>query len=151
MLQAKFWAMVVNCLQNMHMQKVEHIGIAVKSLSVSIPLFEKLLNTPCYKTELVETEQVNTAFFKQGETKIELLESIDPDGVIARFIEKKGEGMHHIAFDVDDIEAEMKRLQQEGFVLLSEQPKSGADNKLVCFLHPKSTNGVLIELCQEKK
>ncbi len=135
----------------MHMQKVEHIGIAVKSLSVSIPLFEKLLNTPCYKTELVETEQVNTAFFKQGETKIELLESIDPDGVIARFIEKKGEGMHHIAFDVDDIEAEMKRLLQEGFVLLHEQPKNGADNKLVCFLHPKSTNGVLIELCQEKK
>ena len=133
------------------MQKVEHIGIAVKSLEVSIPLFEKLLNTGCYKTELVETEQVMTAFFRQGDTKIELLESIDADGVIARFIEKKGEGMHHIAFDVDDIEAEMKRLQQEGFVLLNEKPKNGADNKLVCFLHPKSTNGVLIELCQEKK
>lgn len=133
------------------MQKVEHIGIAVKSLKVSIPLFEKLLNTGCYKTELVETEQVMTAFFRQGDTKIELLESIDADGVIARFIEKKGEGMHHIAFDVDDIEAEMKRLQQEGFVLLNEKPKNGADNKLVCFLHPKSTNGVLIELCQEKK
>ena len=133
------------------MQKVEHIGIAVKSLEISIPLFEKLLNTGCYKTELVETEQVMTAFFRQGETKIELLESIDADGVIARFIEKKGEGMHHIAFDVDDIEAEMKRLQQEGFVLLNEKPKNGADNKLVCFLHPKSTNGVLIELCQEKK
>lgn len=133
------------------MQKVEHIGIAVKNLEVSIPLFEKLLNTSCYKTELVETEQVNTAFFRQGETKIELLESIDPQGVIARYIEKKGEGIHHIAFDVDDIDAEMKRLQQEGFVLLHEQPKNGADNKLVCFLHPKSSNGVLIELCQEKK
>jgi methylmalonyl-CoA/ethylmalonyl-CoA epimerase len=133
------------------MQKVEHIGIAVKSLEISIPLFEKLLNTECYKTELVETEQVKTAFFRQGESKIELLESIDPDGVIARFIEKKGEGMHHIAFDVDDIVAEMNRLKEEGFVLLNEQPKNGADNKLVCFLHPKSTNGVLIELCQEKK
>lgn len=133
------------------MQKVEHIGIAVKSLEVSIPLFEKLLNTDCYKTELVETEQVRTAFFRKGESKIELLESIDADGVIARFIEKKGEGMHHIAFDVDDIVAEMQRLKEEGFVLLNEQPKNGADNKLVCFLHPKSTNAVLIELCQEKK
>jgi methylmalonyl-CoA/ethylmalonyl-CoA epimerase len=133
------------------MNKVEHIGIAVKDLTVSIPLFEKLLNTTCYKTELVESEQVNTAFFKQGETKIELLESADTDGVITKFIEKKGEGMHHIAFDVDDIESEMKRLQEEGFVLLSDAPKQGADNKLVCFLHPKSTNGILIELCQEKK
>lgn len=133
------------------MQKLEHIGIAVKNLEVSIPLFEKLLHTVCYKTELVESEQVKTAFFCKGETKIELLESIDADGVIARFIEKKGEGMHHLAFDVDDIVAEMTRLQHEGFVLLNEQPKNGADNKLVCFLHPKSTNGVLIELCQEKK
>jgi methylmalonyl-CoA/ethylmalonyl-CoA epimerase len=133
------------------MNKVEHIGIAVKDLTVSIPLFEKLLNTTCYKTELVETEQVKTAFFRQGVTKIELLESIDENGVIAKFIEKKGEGMHHIAFDVDDIESEMKRLQTEGFILLNETPKQGADNKLVCFLHPKSTNGVLIELCQEKK
>ncbi len=133
------------------MNKVEHIGIAVKDLALAIPLFEKLLNTSCYKTELVESEQVNTAFFKQGETKIELLESADANGVIAKFIEKKGEGMHHIAFDVDDIESEMKRLQQEGFILLNETPKPGADNKLVCFLHPKSTNGVLIELCQEKK
>jgi methylmalonyl-CoA/ethylmalonyl-CoA epimerase len=129
------------------MQKVEHIGIAVKSLSLAIPLFEKLLNSSCYKTESVETEQVNTAFFKQGETKIELLESIVPDGIIARFIEKKGEGLHHIAFDVEDIEAEMERLKKEGFVLLNEKPKIGADNKLVCFLHPKHTNGVLIELC----
>jgi methylmalonyl-CoA/ethylmalonyl-CoA epimerase len=131
------------------MKKIEHIGIAVKELAISVPLFEKLLNSQCYKTEMVETEQVKTAFFQKGETKIELLESTDPNGVIARFIEKKGEGLHHIAFDVQDIAAEMKRLQNEGFVLLSEAPKKGADNKLVCFLHPKGTNGVLIELCQE--
>ncbi len=132
------------------MQKVEHIGIAVKKLSVSIPLFEKLLNTNCYKTEEVDSEKVNTAFFRQGETKIELVESTDPDGVIARFIEKKGEGLHHIAFDVADIYAEMERLKNEGFVLLNDSPKEGADNKLVCFLHPKQTNGVLIDLCMEK-
>lgn len=132
------------------MLKTEHIGIAVKDLSISIPLFEKLLNSRCYKTELVETEKVNTAFFQQGETKIELLESTDPNGVIAKFIERKGEGLHHIAFDVADIKAEMKRLQAEGFVLLNEEPKPGADNKLVCFLHPKGTNGVLIELCQNR-
>ncbi len=131
------------------MQKVEHIGIAVKSLSYSVPLFEQLLNTNCYKTESVESEKVNTAFFRQGETKIELLESSDPDGVIARFIEKKGEGMHHIAFEVADIEAEMDRLKNEGFILLSDKPKKGADNKMICFLHPKTTNGILIELCQE--
>ena len=130
------------------MQKIEHIGIAVKDLSISVPLFEKLLNSKCYKTELVATEKVNTAFFKQGETKIELLESTDPNGVIAKFIERKGEGLHHIAFDVADIKAEMKRLQGEGFVLLNEEPKHGADDKLVCFLHPKGTNGVLVELCQ---
>lgn len=133
------------------MRKIEHIGVAVKSLALSIPLFEKLLNTPCYKTETVESEQVNTAFFQKGETKIELLESSNEKGVIARFIEKKGEGIHHIAFDVEDIAAEMQRLQAEGFVLLSEQPKIGADNKWVCFLHPKNTNGVLIEICQERK
>jgi len=131
------------------MQKVEHIGIAVKHLSVSIPLFEKLLNTICYKTEMVESEKVNTAFFKTGETKIELLESQEADGVIAKYIEKRGEGMHHIAFAVADIEAEMERLSKEGFHLLNAVPKIGADNKLVCFLHPKDTNGVLIELCQE--
>lgn len=130
------------------MQKVEHIGIAVKELSVSIPLFEKLLNTSCYKTESVDSEQVNTAFFQTGDTKIELLESASTDGVIARFIDKKGEGIHHIAFEVADIFAEMKRLTAEGFTLLNEVPKKGADNKLVCFLHPKGTNGVLIELCQ---
>ncbi|MCG2614629.1 methylmalonyl-CoA epimerase [Terrimonas sp. NA20] len=129
------------------MRKIEHIGIAVSSLASSVPLFEKLLGTACYKTESVETERVNTAFFQTGENKIELLESIDPDGVIARFIEKKGEGIHHIAFDVEDIEAEMARLKAEGFVLLNETPKKGADNKLVCFLHPKHTNGVLVELC----
>jgi methylmalonyl-CoA/ethylmalonyl-CoA epimerase len=133
------------------MQKVEHIGIAVSSLAVSVPLFEKLLNTPCYKTEEVEAERVNTAFFKTGESKIELLESMDSAGVITRFIAKEGEGMHHIAFAVDNIEAEMKRLEKEGFVLLNDKPKKGADNKLVCFLHPKHTNGVLIELCQEIK
>ena len=133
------------------MLNIEHIGIAVKSLDISVPLFEKLLNTACYKTESVESEAVKTAFFKHGETKIELLESTAEEGVIAKFIEKKGEGMHHIAFEVEDIYAEMKRLQSEGFVLLNETPKNGADNKLVCFLHPKSTNGLLVELCQEKK
>jgi methylmalonyl-CoA/ethylmalonyl-CoA epimerase len=133
------------------MLKVEHIGIAVKSLAASVPLFEKLLNTQCYKTESVESEKVNTAFFQQGETKIELLESIDPGGMIANFLEKKGEGLHHIAFEVTDIEKEMERLKKEGFIVLDEKPKAGADNKLVCFLHPKSTNGVLIELCMQKK
>ena len=133
------------------MLKVEHIGLAVKSFEQSIPLFEQLLSTPCYKTEMVASEKVNTAFFQVGETKIELLESTDPEGVIAKFIEKKGEGMHHIAFEVADIEAEMKRLSDLGFQLLNPVPKQGADNKLVCFLHPKGTNGVLIELCQEIK
>nr|WP_295873116.1 methylmalonyl-CoA epimerase [uncultured Chitinophaga sp.] len=133
------------------MLKVEHIGIAVTSLDVSVPLFEKLLNTPCYKKEEVGSEQVQTAFFRQGETKIELLEATGPDSAIAKFLAKKGEGMHHIAFEVADIYAEMDRLQQEGFVLLQETPKKGADNKLICFLHPKNTNGVLIEICQEIK
>jgi|SRR6478752_7770477 len=133
------------------MLKIEHIGLAVKNLETSIPLFEKLLNTECYKTEIIAGENVNTAFFKQGESKIELLESTSADGVIARFIEKKGEGMHHIAFEVADLNAEMQRLKEEGFTLLNENPKPGADNKLVCFLHPKGTSGVLIELCQEIK
>lgn len=133
------------------MQKIEHIGIAVKDLSVSIPLYEKLLNTPCYKTEVVTTENVTTAFFQTGPNKIELLESIDKDGVIARFIEKKGEGLHHIAFEVADIYAEMERLKKEGFTLLQEEPKKGADNKLICFLHPKHTHGVLIELCMSNQ
>ena len=128
--------------------KVEHIGIAVKHLQTSIPLFEKLLGSPCYKTEKIESEQVNTAFFLQESSKIELLESTDPSGVIAKFIEKKGEGLHHIAFEVPDIIAEMERLKKEGFTLLNESPKKGADHKWVCFVHPKETNGVLIELCQ---
>ena len=133
------------------MKKIDHIGIAVKKLSVSIPLFEKLLNSPCYKTEVVENEQVNTAFFKKGESKIELVEAYAPGSVINTFIEKKGEGLHHIAFEVDDIEAEVKRLVNNGFTLINETPKKGADNKLVCFLHPKDTNGVLIELVMEIK
>lgn len=131
------------------MIKVEHIGIAVKSLSVSIPLFTKLLNTGCYKTEMVESESVNTAFFQNGETKVELLESSDENGIIARYIKNKGEGIHHIAFEVKNILEEMERLTKEGFIILNEKPKNGADNKLVCFLHPKETNGVLIELCQK--
>lgn len=133
------------------MLKVEHIGIAVRSLEESVPLFEKLLNVLCYKTEEVSGENASTAFFKQGETKIELLASTTTDGVIQRFIDKKGEGIHHIAFEVEDIEKEMHRLKEEGFLLLNDQPKNGADNKLVCFLHPKSANSVLVELCQEKK
>ena len=133
------------------MLKIEHIGIAVKELATSVPLFEKLLNTDCYKTEIVATEQVNTAFFQKGDTKIELLESSTHDGVIAKFIEKKGEGIHHIALEVADIVDEMARLKTEGFTLLNEIPKLGADNKLVCFLHPKGTNSVLIELCMENK
>ena len=133
------------------MLQIEHIGIAVKKLSVSIPLFEKLLNTTCYKTEVVESEGVSTSFFLTGENKIELLEAISPDSPIAKFIAKRGEGIHHIAFDVENIVDEMKRLEAEGFVLLNKEPKPGADNKLVCFLHPKGTNGVLIELCQNKR
>ncbi|HMF71779.1 MAG TPA: methylmalonyl-CoA epimerase [Flavitalea sp.] len=131
------------------MLKIEHIGIAVKSLAEAIPLYEALLNSKMYKTEEVVSEQVVTAFFRTGESKIELLESNDSEGVIAKFIEKKGEGIHHIAFEVADIEAEMARLVSEGFMLINKEPKRGADNKMVCFLHPKSTNGVLIELCMD--
>jgi len=133
------------------MLKVEHIGIAVASLTDAIPLFEKLLNSPCYKQEAVETEQVLTAFFRQGESKVELLEAMGPESVIARFIAKKGAGIHHIAFEVSNIEEEMQRLAAEGFTLLQDKPRQGADNKLVCFLHPKDTSGVLVELCQERK
>jgi methylmalonyl-CoA/ethylmalonyl-CoA epimerase len=132
------------------MNKIEHLGIAVKNLKESEDLFAKILNSPSYKTEIVESEGVSTSFFKVGSNKIELLEATRPDSPIAKFIEKKGEGIHHIAFDVTDIKAEMKRLSDEGFVLLNAEPKFGADNKLVCFLHPKNTNGVLIELCQER-
>lgn len=127
----------------------EHIGIAVKDLQISIPLFEQLLNTPCYKTEKVEREAVETAFFQVGESKIELLQSTSEEGPIGKFISRKGEGIHHIAFAVENIEAEMKRLQALGFELLSDTAKPGADGKLVCFLHPRSTNGVLVELCMD--
>lgn len=130
------------------MQHIEHIGIAVKNLAFSNDLFTKLLGTVPYKQESVESEGVMTSFFKTGQTKIELLEATKPESPIAKFIEKKGEGIHHIAFEVADILAEMERLKNEGFVLLSEIPKKGADSKLVCFLHPKGTNSVLIELCQ---
>ena len=133
------------------MHKIEHIAIAVKSLSTSVPLFEKLLGTPCYKTEEVESEKVKTAFFKTGENKIELLEGMDPEGVIAKFISKKGEGLHHIAFSVENLEERIAVLKTEGFEFISEVPKKGADNKMIVFLHPKSTNGVLVELCQEIK
>lgn len=133
------------------MQKIEHLGIAVKDLETAIPIYEQLLNTPCYKQEEVASEGVSTAFFRTGESKIELLEATNENSPIAKYIAKKGEGIHHIAFEVDNIAAEMKRLAALGFELLNEVPKDGADNKLVCFLHPRSTKGVLVELCQEKK
>ena len=131
------------------MTKIEHIGIAVKDIESSNELFEKLFNTPHYKIEEVESEHVKTSFFQVGPNKIELLEATSKKSPIAKFIDKKGEGIHHIAFDVENIEEEAKRLEKEGFKILNEKPKKGADNKLVVFLHPKSTNGVLIELCQE--
>lgn len=131
------------------MNKIEHIGIAVKNIDNSNNLFTRLFGEPNYKTESVESEGVKTSFFKVGENKIELLEATKDDSPIAKFIDRKGEGIHHIAFDVDDIESEVKRLKAEGFIVLNEKPKRGADNKLVVFLHPKTTNGVLIELCQE--
>ncbi|MDQ3140967.1 MAG: methylmalonyl-CoA epimerase [Bacteroidota bacterium] len=130
------------------MKSVEHIGIAVQDLDQANLLFQRLFNTAPYKQELVETEKVITSFFKIGKNKIELLKAIDPDSPIAKFIAKKGEGIHHIAFEVADIKFEMERLKKEGFTLLNEVPKVGADNKWVCFIHPKSANGVLIELCQ---
>ena len=133
------------------MRKIEHVGIAVNNLEASNLLFEKLFGNPPYKQEEVASEGVKTSFFMNGPNKIELLEATNPDSPIAKFLEKKGEGIHHIAFDVMDIVSEVKRLQEEGFVVLNEIPKKGADNKLVVFLHPKSTNGVLIELCQEIK
>jgi methylmalonyl-CoA/ethylmalonyl-CoA epimerase len=131
------------------MNKIEHIGIAVNDLQTSNLIFEKIFGTPPYKTEIVESEGVSTSFFKNGPNKIELLEATNPESPIAKFLEKKGEGIHHIAFDVDDIVVEIARLKSEGFTILNETPKKGADNKLVAFLHPKTTNGVLIELCQE--
>ena len=134
---------------NTNMKKIEHIGIAVKDFSKANGLFYHLLGAEPYKTEVVESEKVSTSFFKVGDTKIELLEALDEDSPVAKFLEKHGEGIHHLAFEVADILSEMSRLKKEGFKLVSEVPKKGADNKLVCFLHPKSTNGVLIELCQE--
>ena len=133
------------------MRKIEHIGIAVKDIEASIKTFEVLLNTPCYKTEVVESEFVKTAFFQLGESKIELLQASNPDSAIAKFLDKKGQGIHHIAFDVEDIEKEIERLTKEDFVLINQSAKEGADNKLIAFLHPKSTDGVLVELCQERK
>jgi len=132
-----------------NMNHIEHIGIAVKDLETSIPLFEKLLNTKCYKKEVIQSENVITAFFQNGQTKIELLQGNDENGIIQKFINSKGEGLHHIALEVEDIITEIERLKKEGFIALNEVPKPGADNKLICFLHPKTTNGVLIELCQK--
>lgn len=131
------------------MNKIEHIGIAVNDLAQACNVYEKLLGTACYKTETVASEGVNTAFFKVGDNKIELLSSAADESAITKFLAKKGEGIHHIAFDVEDIYTEMERLKAEGFTLLNDEPKKGADNKLICFVHPKGTNGVLIELCQE--
>lgn len=133
------------------MRKIEHLGIAVKDLEKSNELFKKLLGKNHYKEEAVEGEGVKTSFFMVGETKVELLEATREDSPIAKFIDKKSEGIHHIAFEVEDIFKEMERLKLEGFEILNEIPKSGADNKLVVFLHPKTTNGVLVELCQEKR
>jgi methylmalonyl-CoA/ethylmalonyl-CoA epimerase len=129
--------------------KIEHIGIAVKDLKASNALFARLLGSEAYKAEEVASEHVLTSFFQTGESKVELLVATSPDSPIAKFVEKKGEGIHHVAFEVADIRAEMQRLKSEGFQLLNEEPKRGADNKLVCFVHPKSANGVLVELCQE--
>ena len=133
------------------MKKVEHIGIAVKNIKAANELFTKLFDKSPYKFESVEREGVTTAFFQIGETKIELLEATNPESPIAKFIDKKNEAVHHIAFDVEDIKSEMLRLEKLGFILLNKEPQKGADNKLICFLHPKSTNGVLVELCQEIK
>ncbi|MCO6497215.1 MAG: methylmalonyl-CoA epimerase [Chitinophagaceae bacterium] len=133
------------------MNKIEHIGIAVSDLEASVSLFEKLLNTPCYKKERVDTEGVETAFFRTGESKIELVADTRKAGTMGKFIAKRGEGIHHIAFEVDDIESEIRRLKQQGFQFVKDEPVSGADGKMVCFLHPKSTNGVLIELVADKK
>ena len=132
------------------MNKIEHIGIAIKNAEVSVPLFNKLYNTIPYKTELVESEHVKTIFYQVGPNKMELLEATSPESTIAKFIEKRGEGVHHIAYAVDDILAEMHRLESLGFQLLNKEPLPGADNKLICFLHPKTTNGVLVELCMDK-
>ena len=130
-------------------EKIEHIGIAVKNLEEANKIYEQLLGTPPYKMETVDSEGVNTSFFKTGESKVELLQATKEESAIAKFIAKKGEGIHHIAFAVKDIYKEIKRLKEEGYTIINESPKKGADNKLVCFVHPKNTKGVLIELCQE--
>jgi methylmalonyl-CoA/ethylmalonyl-CoA epimerase len=132
------------------MKRIEHLGIAVNDLSTAIPLYEALLNTKCYKQEEVVSEGVKTAFFQVGESKIELLEASNPASPISKFLQKNGPGFHHVAFEVDDIEAELARLLKAGFVLIHEVPKDGADNKRIAFLHPKSSGGLLVELCQEK-
>lgn len=130
---------------------IEHIGIAVRDLEEAIETYETLLDTSCYKREIVEQQQVDTAFFRTGESKVELLGATSPDSVIAKFVDKRGEGIHHIAFEVEDIKGEMERLKNEGYVLLNDEPQPGADNKLVAFLHPKSNHGVLVELCQDRE
>jgi methylmalonyl-CoA/ethylmalonyl-CoA epimerase len=135
----------------MGMNKIEHLGIAVKSIQESSKIYEKLLGSACYKLEEVESEGVKTAFFQIGESKIELLEATNESSPIAKFIAKKGQGIHHIAFDVTDIQSEINRLQEEGFELIHTTPKGGADNKIIAFLHPKSTDGILVELCQDRK
>lgn len=134
--------------QKIHIMHIDHIGIAVKDLESAIDTYEKLLNTPCYKREVVGSQKVETAFLQTGQSKVELLGATEADSVINKYIEKRGEGMHHVAFEVDDIETEIERLKKEGFSLLSETPKPGADNKKIVFMHPKSSNGVLVELCQ---
>lgn len=131
------------------MEHIEHLGIAVRNLEESIPVYERLLNTSCYKKEVVASENVITAFFQTSNNKVELLQATSPESAIAKFIEKRGEGIHHVAYAVKDIHKEMERLRSEGFRILNEQPKKGADNKLICFVHPKDTSGVLMELCQE--
>lgn len=130
---------------------IDHVGIAVDDLESAVKTYEKLLDEKCYKRETVENQQVETAFFETGESKVELLGATDPDSVIAKYIAKKGEGMHHVAFEVDDIHAELDRLQEEGFTLLSDEPSRGADNKLVAFVHPKDNRGVLVEICQSRE
>jgi len=131
-------------------KKIEHLGIAVTSIEESLKIYESLLGVDCYKVEVVESEFVKTAFIQVGESKIELLEATDPDSSIAKFLQKRGQGFHHVAFDVDDIDDEINRLKSSGFDLINHSPKDGADNKLIAFLHPKSTNGLLVELCQDK-
>lgn len=145
-----FYTNIVNILQALkfNTMHIDHVGIAVRDLEKAIETYEKILNTPCYKREAVKGEKVDTAFFNTGQSKVELLGGTSPDSVINTFIEKRGEGIHHVAFEVEDIEKEMKRLKDEGFTLLNEIPKQGADNKLVAFVHPKNNHGVLVELCQ---